>query len=134
MTTGEIKELPGLRVTVDRVLFHPQAQTPEDRPYCFVYFITIHNDSEVAVTIMGRKWVVRCEDGEVIALEGDGVVGQTPLIFPGQSFSYNSFHLLSTRTAVAEGSYLGLDSEGARILTRIPAFEMRVPGELETDS
>ena len=121
-------ELPGLKVTVDRVVFEPRAQTPPDRPYCFVYFITIHNESEVPVTIRARKWVVRGDDGEVIAVEGDGVVGQTPLLHPAESFSYNSCHLLRTKSAVAEGAYLGLDAEGRRVLTRIPAFRMQVPG------
>jgi ApaG protein len=120
-------ELEGLHVTVDRVVYHPNAQTPADRPHCFAYYITIHNEAEVAVTIKGRKWVVRDDDGEITAVEGDGVVGQTPLILPGGSFSYNSFHLLRTRSARAEGAYIGVDSEGRRILTRIPAFEMRVP-------
>jgi ApaG protein len=122
------RELPGLRATVDRVVFHSQAQGPSDRPHCFVYFITIHNDTDVAVTIRGRKWVVRADDGEVTAVEGDGVVGQNPLLHPGESFSYNSFHLLRTRVAVAEGAYLGLTAEGRPVVVRIPAFRMIVPG------
>ena len=121
-------ELPGLRVTLDRLAFHPNAQTPPDRPHCFIYFISIHNDSDVPVTIRGRKWVVRADDGEVTVLEGDGVVGQNPLIHPGEQFTYNSFHLLRTKSAIAEGAYLGLDSEGRAVFTRIPAFHMVVPG------
>lgn len=120
-------ELPGLRVTVDRVVFNPNAQTPADQPYCFVYFITIHNDSEVSVTIRGRKWVVRGDDGEYLSVEGAGVVGQTPFLQPGESFSYNSHHLLRTKSAWAEGAYIGLDSDGRAVYTRIPRFEMVVP-------
>jgi ApaG protein len=121
-------ELPGLRVTIDRVVFQPGAHAPPDRPHCFVYFVTIHNDSDVPVTIKGRKWVVRAEDGEVTVVEGDGVVGQTPLILPGDSFTYNSFHLLRTKMAVAEGAYLGLDAIGRSVFTRIPPFRLVVPG------
>ncbi len=117
-------ELPGLHVTVDRVVHLRDAQTPPDRPHCFAYFITIHNDSDVAVTIKGRKWVVRNSRGEIMALEGDGVVGQFPRIEPGDTFSYNSAHLNDTTTAEAEGSYIGLDEQGRRVLTRIPKFEM----------
>jgi ApaG protein len=124
---GDWIELPGLRVTVDRVLYQPHAAAPPDRPYCFVYFITIHNDSEVPVTIKGRKWVVTDERNEITAVEGEGVVGEYPEIPPGQSFTYNSFHLLNTRAAIAEGSYLGLDALGRRVLTRIPRFSMTVP-------
>ncbi len=117
-------ELPGLRVTVDRVIHHREAQTPEDRPHCFAYFITIHNDSDVSVTIKGRKWVVKNSRGEITAVEGDGVVGQFPTIDPGESFSYNSFHLNDTTTALAEGSYIGVDERGRKVLTRIPPFKM----------
>jgi len=121
---NEFLELPGLRVTVDRVVHLRDAQTPPDRPHCFAYFITIHNDSDVAVTIKGRKWVVHNSRGEITAVEGDGVVGQFPRIEPGDSFSYNSAHLNDTTTAVAEGSYIGMDEQGRRVLTRIPKFEM----------
>jgi ApaG protein len=125
---NDFLELPGLRVTVDRVIHHRDAQTPPDRPHCFAYFITIHNDSDVAVTIKGRKWVVKNARGEITAVEGDGVVGQFPKIEPGKSFSYNSFHLNDTTTAVAEGSYIGMDERGRKVLTRIPKFKMDARG------
>ena len=124
---GDLFELPGLHVTVDRVVYQPEAQTPEDRPHCFAYFISIRNDSEVTVTIKGRKWVVKNSRGEITAVEGDGVVGQFPTIAPGEKFSYNSYHLLDTNEAVAEGGYLGVDAIGRKVVTRIPRFDMRVP-------
>ncbi len=126
---GDFLELPGLRVTVDRVVHYKDAQTPPDRPHCFAYFITIHNDSDVVVTIKGRKWVVTNSEGDVTAVEGDGVVGEFPKIDPGESFSYNSFHLNDTDSAVAEGSYIGMDERGRKVLTRIPRFEMHVEGD-----
>jgi ApaG protein len=109
---------------VDRVVHHREAQTPPDRPHCFAYHITIHNDSDVTVTIKGRKWVVKNSRGEITAVEGDGVVGKCPCLEPGESFSYHSFHLNDTTTAVAEGSYIGIDEKGRKVLTRIPKFEM----------
>ena len=126
---ADFLEPPGLRVTVDRVVHLPDAETPANLPHCFAYFITIHNKSEVPVTIKGRIWVVTNANGEVTAVEGDGVVGQTPTIQPGDSFSYNSFHLFDTPKAIAEGSYIGLDELGRRVITRIPKFEMKVAGE-----
>ncbi|MDX1952520.1 MAG: ApaG domain [Verrucomicrobiota bacterium] len=129
MAAGDFIELPGLIVTVDRVLHQPHVATPPDRPHCFIYFITIHNQSETAVTIKGRKWVVTNDHGEIVAVEGDGVVGQFPCIEPGSRFSYNSFHLLDTMKATAEGSYIGVDAQGRRVLTRIPRFLMIVPEE-----
>ena len=126
-TSFDFIELPGLRVSVDQLVYQADAQTPPDRPHCFAYFITIHNDSDVAVTIKARKWVVKNSRGEITAVEGDGVVGQFPYLEPGQEFSYNSYHLLDTDSAVAEGSYLGIDKQGRKVLTRIPKFKMVVP-------
>ena len=126
-TKGEFLELPGLRVTVDRVAYNPDAQTPPERPHCFVYFITIHNDSDRSVTIKARKWVVTSDEGDITVVEGDGVVGQSPVIEPGGDFTYNSYHLLDTPVAVAEGSYLGVDAQGRKVITRIPKFKMIVP-------
>ena len=120
-----------LWVTVDRVIFYPAFESPPDRPYCFVYFITIHNETGQTVTIKGRKWVVTNERGEITAVEGDGVVGQFPTIPTGEHFSYNSFHLLDTRSGAAEGSYLGVDTQGTKLVTRIPRFEMIVPEDVD---
>ncbi len=123
----EFLEPAGLFVTLDRLTHRPDADVPPDRPHCFNYFISIRNNSELAVTIKGRKWVVTNERGEITAVEGDGVVGQFPEIPPGEVFSYNSYHLIDTRTAVAEGSYIGIDTLGRNVLVRIPKFAMEVP-------
>ena len=124
---GGFIELPGLRVSVDEVRHEPDAQTPPDYPHCFAYFITIHNDSDLTVTIRARKWVVTNARGELTVVEGDGVVGQTPQIEPGESFHYNSRHLLDTDWAVAEGGYFGMDALGRRVVVRIPKFRMQLP-------
>lgn len=123
----KFNELAGLHVTVDKVRFNPFAGAPADRPHCFVYFITIHNDSNSTVTIKGRKWVVANERGEITAVEADGVVGQFPRLSPGEKFSYNSFHLLETRKGAAEGAYIGVTDDGETVIARIPRFEMIVP-------
>jgi ApaG protein len=120
-------ELEGLRVTVDRLVYRRLPPGTTDRPNSFVYFISIHNGSDVPVTLRGRKWVVTHDDGEVTIVEGDGVVGKLPRIEPGGRFSYNSQHLIHTLTAVAEGSYLGMDDQGRPVVIRIPCFRMTVP-------
>jgi ApaG protein len=124
---SDIVELEGLRVTLDRLVYQNVEADSPLRPHCFIYFITIHNESQLAVQIVGRKWVVTNPHGEITAVEGEGVVGQSPILEAGQKFSYNSFHLLDSDAATAEGSYLGMDSKGRKVLTRIPRFEMRVP-------
>ena len=125
--SSPLLELPGLYVTVDRLVYENIASQTLQQPHAFIYFITIHNDSKILVTIKGRKWIVTHSDGQVLIAEGDGVVGETPQIAPGASFSYNSHHRIHTATAMVDGAYLGLDELGRRVVTRIPRFELRVP-------
>ena len=124
---NDLLELPGLSVTLDRLVYAPELPAPPDRPHSFVYFISIHNGSDRTVTIKRRKWVVTNSRNEVTAIEGDGVVGEFPVLKPGEKFSYNSRHILDTPRAIAEGSYMGVDEEGVRVVVRIPTFEMVVP-------
>ena len=127
MDSGDIIELDGLRVVIDQVVYQPQQYLPSGGRHCFVYFLTIHNGSGTTVTIKGRKWVVHEASGEVTVLEGDGVVGEFPRLEPGEEFCYNSFHVLKTPPGRAEGSYLGVDDDGQKVLVRIPPFEMALP-------
>ena len=121
-----LNELEGLKATVDRVLYMPQLEAPEDRPYPYVYFITIRNDSNVPVTIKGRKWVVVDAQDHSIVVEGDGVVGKFPRLEPGQSFSYNSYHVIGSESR-ANGAFFGVTDAGDAVFTRIPTFTMQVP-------
>lgn len=123
---SEIEELAGLTVSVDDVAYLPDMETPEDRPYAFAYFITIRNESDRAVEIRGRKWVVRSDNGQLMVVEGDGVVGKFPRISPGESFSYNSYHVVGA-PSLAEGAFLGLMDGGIPVMTRIPAFQLVPP-------
>jgi ApaG protein len=121
-----IRELPGLDVQVNRVVYRPDFEAPADRPYAFAYFITIRNDSEETVTIKGRKWVVTDAAGTRVVVEGDGVVGKFPRLPPGEQFSYSSQHVIGSDSQ-AEGAYLGLTDGGEAVITRIPRFDMQVP-------
>ena len=123
---GVIREFEGLRVKVDDVIYMPSLDAPVDKPHPFVYFISIHNDSPVPVTIRGRKWVVQEDEGEITVVEGDGVVGQTPVIEPGGHFSYNSYHVVA-RGANATGAFFGETALGEWVFTRIPDFRLDVP-------
>lgn len=121
------RELIGLRVNIDRVVYMPEAQTPPDQPYAFAYFITIQNDSDETVTIKARKWVFRNDLGEITAVEGDGVVGEFPRLQPGEHFSYNSYYVGNRPLCWGEGAYLAVTEDGTAVMTRIPKFEMKVP-------
>jgi ApaG protein len=124
-----IREFEQLHVSVDDVIYMPGLETSPDKPHPFVYFISIHNDSAVAVTIRGRKWVVQEDGGEVTVVEGSGVVGQSPSISPGEHFSYNSYHVVA-RSARVSGAFFGETAGGEWIFARIPEFRLDVPQDV----
>ncbi len=120
-------ELPGLKVELDQLVYrHGGDQLPADRPHAFIYYLTIHNDSDRTVTLLGRKWVIENADGTRIVVEGDKIVGETPTLAPGGHFSYNSYHVGNCNSR-AYGSFHGLDESGARVFVRIPSFDMDIP-------
>jgi ApaG protein len=91
-----------------------------------VYHVSIHNGSAETVNIFGRKWIVRDTDGDTLVVEGDGVVGQFPKLEPGQTFSYNSYHVIKAEST-ATGSFFGTTTHGRPVFVRIPRFEMHPP-------
>lgn len=122
-------ELRGLRVELDKLVYrHSGDDAPPDRPHTFIYYLTIHNDADRTVTLLGRKWVVQHADGTQLVIEGDRIVGETPRLAPGEHFSYNSFHLTGTDARV-HGSFHGVDQFGAHIFVRIPPFALEIPPE-----
>ena len=119
--------LPGLTARLDKLVYHHGGKClPTDQPHAFVYFITIHNATEHTVTLLGRKWVLARPDGSRQVIEGDKIVGETPTLGPGESFSYNSYHIAGGDT-VAQGSFHGRDETGRPVHVILPSFAMRVP-------
>lgn len=121
-------ELPGLRVRLDQLIHQTDPNLPEETPHAFIYFLTIENGSDREVTILGRKWVVEKADGEKLVIEGDGVVGETPRLQPGESFSYNSFHVTG-QSGTAHGSLHGVDGSANPVFVPIPSFDLTIPEE-----
>mgnify|MGYP000350757118 FL=1 len=128
--SGGFFEIPGLEVELEEVVHMPHLDAPKDRPFPFVYFISIINNSAEKVTIFGRKWILKEEGGETLVFEGEGVVGEFPVLNPGERFSYNSYHVIKTRTVVT-GSFFGKDSDGGKVVVHIPGFDLEPPGDQE---
>jgi ApaG protein len=125
--TDPSSEVVDLTVSVDRIIYRRGGPSvPEETPHVFVYFLTIRNDSDRTVTLLGRKWVVGRENGERTVIEGDKIVGQTPTIAPGEHFSYNSYHLVP-ESSTAVGSFHGVDEFNNKVHARIPSFMMKIP-------
>lgn len=124
--SSQYQEIEGLHVRVDDVIYMPSLDAPAEKPHPFVYFITIINDSTDRVRILGRKWVVRESSGETAVVEGEGVVGQTPVLEPGEDFSYNSYHI-SAEDAQVRGAFFGVTNTGKKVMVRIPDFKLELP-------
>ncbi len=129
MNDSDSQLLDGLTVTLDKLEYHYGSfNAPQETPHVFVYFLTIDNRSDRRVKLLGRKWIVTSSNGEKLVIEGDKIVGKEPDLAPGESFSYNSFHISATE-ASAIGSFHGVDESGNRVHTRIPRFSMRLPDQ-----
>ena len=84
------------------------------------------------VTLLGRKWILNNSDGTTTVVEGDKIVGETPIIEPGKSFSYNSYHVTHL-SAEASGSFHGFDQFDQKVYVRIKPFRLDIPDTLETE-
>ncbi len=123
---GNFSYIDGVRAEVDDVIYMPSLMTPPDKPYPFVYYITIYNESDKVIKILGRKWIVTEADEECLVVEGSGVIGEKPTLKPGESFSYNSYHVVA-RSGEVSGALYGV-SDGKWFMVEIPEFRLKCPG------
>lgn len=127
-------ELAGLKVHLDQLVYrHDPDQFSEATPHAFVYFLTIANETEHTIHLYGRKWILDYQDGSTRVIEGDGIVGEQPTLSPGESFSYNSFHL-SDQSALAMGSFFGRDENNRCVFTRTPPMDLHLPPDIPGSS
>jgi ApaG protein len=119
-----------IEITVE-VKFWPPHSIPKDNHYFFVYFIGIHNRSDDTVQLMRRHWDIRDSVGESRVVEGEGVVGETPVLDPGEKFEYNSGCNLSSDIGFMKGYYTLIRlRDGKEFNVDIPRFDLIVPAKL----
>ena len=102
--------------------FLPEQSAPAQGIFSFVYTITISNAGEVPAQLISRHWVISNSAGEVEEVKGLGVVGQQPLLKPGEAFQYTSGCRLRTPTGTMQGSYFCVAEDGERFEVTIPPF------------
>ena len=106
----------------------PSHSEPEEDRYTFAYTITISNASDVPVQLLSRHWVITDADSDVEEVRGDGVVGEQPVIAPGDSFRYTSGATLATPVGCMEGTYFMVVREPMEVNPRdLPTFEVPIP-------
>jgi ApaG protein len=110
-----------LRVEV-QPQYLPEQSAPAQGLYTFAYTITISNSGEVPAQLISRHWIITNELGEIEEVKGLGVIGQQPLLKPGESFEYSSGCRLRTASGTMQGSYFCVAEDGERFDVEIPLF------------
>ena len=105
----------------------PEESAPDEHRYVWAYRVIISNRSRRAVQLIGRNWEIIDGAGHHRSVAGLGVVGQQPIIEPGQAFEYTSGCPLSTPSGIMSGSYDMVDDLGVAFEVEIPAFSLDMP-------
>ena len=114
--------------------FVPQQSNPDQNHYVFFYTITIHNKSTIACQLLSRHWVIQDSNRKVEEVYGEGVIGEQPLIKPGDTYKYTSGAVLETEIGTMEGRYFmvnkSLDGDANEFEISVPRFTLSVPRTL----
>ncbi|KAB5623928.1 Co2+/Mg2+ efflux protein ApaG [Pseudomonas putida] len=110
--------------------FLKEQSDPENNRFAFAYTITVSNNGTLKAKLRARHWLITNGDGAVDEVRGDGVIGQQPTIDPGQSYTYSSGAVISTRVGTMQGSYQMFAEDGTRFDAEIAPFRLAVPGAL----
>ncbi len=112
------------------VKYVEEQSQPENQRYIFAYIITIKNLSDQPVKLISRRWLITDANGKQISVEGDGVVGQQPVIPAKDEYTYTSATAIETPVGVMQGHYIMMDEKGQEFTTDIEAFRLAVPNIL----
>ena len=107
--------------------FMPERSNQEIPIFFFAYWITIKNQGAAPAQLLNRYWHITDADGRINEVKGKGVVGEKPLINPGQSFEYNSFCPLPTNFGFMKGYYEMQGADKNTFQVEIPQFRLATP-------
>ena len=108
----------------------PQFLGEHQEQFAFAYTIRITNQSEIAITLRNRHWIITHGDGSEEEVIGEGVIGETPELEPGASYSYTSGALIPTPVGSMKGSYGFVTCRGESFRAEIPEFALHAPDSL----
>ena len=115
------KESAGIRITVRPMYLRDQSE-PSAGHYVFAYFVRIENVGALAAQLMSRRWLIHDSIGEDTEVKGEGVVGEQPLIAPGEVHEYQSFCILKSGEGYMEGHYNFECPDSTTFRADIPRF------------
>jgi len=107
--------------------FLEEQSAPSQGRWFWSYHIRIENHGDAPVQLMTRHWRIIDGSGTINHVDGDGVVGEQPVLNPGESHDYVSGCPLRTPTGTMEGQYRFVREDGSTFLAEIPRFELVVP-------
>jgi ApaG protein len=119
----------GIRVSVES-RYAPEYSQPQRNQWFFLYTIQIANEGREQVQLLSRHWVIRDATGRVEEVRGPGVVGETPVLEPGEAFEYTSGCPLTTPLGSMEGRYEMVTAKGERFWAEVARFALREPGAI----
>jgi ApaG protein len=120
----------GIRITV-RPVFLPERSQPAKQQYVFAYFVRIENVGTDTLQLRTRQWLIHDSIGEETVVEGEGVVGEQPVLAQGQVHEYQSFCVLKSASGFMEGKYFFQAPEGVMIPADIPRFHLQAPESVD---
>jgi ApaG protein len=110
-----------------RVRYLSEQSDEADNRFVFAYTITVSNEGEQPVKLIARHWVITDANQHIQAVNGKGVVGEQPVINPGQNFEYTSGTVLATQVGTMSGSYEMALDDGTEFTVPVPQFVLSVP-------
>ncbi len=119
-------QLNNIQVDVETRYIEDQSN-PEQNYYVFAYTITIQNKGEQATQLLTRHWVITDSNHKVQEVRGDGVVGEQPILKPGERFVYTSGTMLETSVGTMKGSYQMQADDGSKFDATIDEFVLSTP-------
>ena len=115
---------------VTKAAYVADQSDPGKDKYVFSYTITITNTGDIAAQLVSRHWIITDGEHRVQEVKGLGVVGQQPLLQPGESFEYSSGASIATSVGTMHGTYQMRADDGHTFDAAIPAFTLSVPRTL----
>jgi ApaG protein len=118
----------GIAVSVEPAYLEAKS-SPDRSEYFWTYRVTIQNQSRETVQLLSRHWMISNARGELNEVKGLGVIGEQPVLEPGESYEYTSGAPLDTPSGMMGGSYQMESESGERFDIEIPTFSLDRPNQ-----